>query len=131
MSLWHSSNVSEPPPARSYYTPKREKGNLAYRNTSKRKHLWTIGGSAAHSDFRTSNRSPCLSVQRRRRIGMQMFIEIFSSHLRNIAELRDVIIKGQCRLDIKKYSFSHRIINVWNILLTYCVNDSSVNMRKN
>ena len=60
-----------------------------------------------------------------------MFIEIFSSHLRNIAELRDVIIKGQCRLDIKKYSFSHRIINVWNILLTYCVNDSSVNMRTN
>ena len=66
VSLWHGSNDSGTPPARLYYTPKREEGNLAYRNTSKRKDLWPTGGSAAHSDRRTKNRSPCLSVRLRR-----------------------------------------------------------------
>ena len=29
--------------------------------------------------------------------------------------------KDQCRLDIRKYSFSQRTINEWNTLSTYCV----------
>ena len=30
-------------------------------------------------------------------------------------------VKDQCRLDIRKYSFSHRTINHWNKLCTDCV----------
>ena len=41
------------------------------------------------------------------------------------------LVKDQCRLDIKKYSFSQRIINEWNTLSTDCVIVSSVNMFKN
>ena len=41
------------------------------------------------------------------------------------------LVKDQCRLDIRKYSFSQRTINKWNKLSTYCVTDSNVNMFKN
>ena len=37
----------------------------------------------------------------------------------------------QCRLDMRKYSFSQRVINVWNKLSNDCVNVRSVNMSKN
>ena len=40
-------------------------------------------------------------------------------------------IKDQCRLDIRKHSFSQRTINEWNKLSTDCVTASSVNMFKN
>ena len=40
------------------------------------------------------------------------------------------LVKEQCRLDMKKYSFSQRVINEWN-KPNDCVNDSSVNMFKN
>ena len=44
----------------------------------------------------------------------------------------DVILaKHQCRLDIRKYSFSQRTIHAWNKLSTYCVTVSSVNMFQN
>ena len=39
--------------------------------------------------------------------------------------------KGQCRLDIRKYSFSQRTVNEWNKLSTDCITVSSVNMFKN
>ena len=41
------------------------------------------------------------------------------------------LVKEQCRLDMKKYSFSQRVINEWNKLSNDCVNASSVNMFKN
>ena len=41
------------------------------------------------------------------------------------------LVKDQCRLDIRKHSFSQRTINEWNKLSTYCVTASSVNMLKN
>ena len=41
------------------------------------------------------------------------------------------LVKEQCRLDMKKYSFSQRMINEWNKLPNDCVNASSVNMFKN
>ena len=41
------------------------------------------------------------------------------------------LVKEQCRLDIRKYSFSQRVINEWNKLPNDCVNASSVNMCKN
>ena len=36
-------------------------------------------------------------------------------------------MKKQSRLDVRKYSFSQRTINVWNKLSTDCVHASSVN----
>ena len=41
------------------------------------------------------------------------------------------LVKDQCRLDIRKHSFSQRIINERNKLSTDCVTASSVNMFKN
>ena len=40
------------------------------------------------------------------------------------------LVKEQCRLDTRKYSFSQRVINEWNKLPNDCVNASSVNMFK-
>ena len=41
------------------------------------------------------------------------------------------LVKDQCRLDIRKYSFSQRAINEWNNLSKDCVTTSSVNIFKN
>ena len=41
------------------------------------------------------------------------------------------LVKEQCRLDMRKYSFSQMVINEWNKLPNDCVNASSVNMFKN
>ena len=38
------------------------------------------------------------------------------------------LLKKQSRLDVRKYSFSQRTINVWNKLSTDSVHASSVNM---
>ena len=35
-------------------------------------------------------------------------------------------MKDQCRLDIKKYSFSQRTINEWNKFSTDCVNANAL-----
>ena len=40
------------------------------------------------------------------------------------------LVKDQCRLDIRKYSFSQRTINEWNKLSTDCITTSSMNMFK-
>ena len=40
-------------------------------------------------------------------------------------------VKKQSRLDVRKFSFSQRTINVWNKLSPECVHASSVNMFKN
>ena len=41
------------------------------------------------------------------------------------------LVKKQSRLDVRKFSFSQRTINVWITLSTECVHASSVNMFKN
>ena len=41
------------------------------------------------------------------------------------------LVKDQCRLDLRKYSFSQSTINEWNKLSTDCITPSSVNMFKN
>ena len=43
---------------------------------------------------------------------------------------RHEVTLDQCILDIRKYSFSQKIINEWNKLSTDCVTASSVNMFK-
>ena len=40
-------------------------------------------------------------------------------------------MKKQSRLDVRKFSFSQRTINVWNKLSEECAHASSVNMFKN
>ena len=40
------------------------------------------------------------------------------------------LVKKQSRLDVIKFSFSQRTINVWNKLSTECVHASSVNVLK-
>ena len=42
-----------------------------------------------------------------------------------------MLVKKQGRLDVRKYSFSQRTINVWSKLSTDCVHASSFNMFKN
>ena len=41
------------------------------------------------------------------------------------------LVKTQSRLDVRKYSFSQRTINVWKNLSADCVHASSVNVFKN
>ena len=41
------------------------------------------------------------------------------------------LVKDQCRLEIRKYSFVQRKINEWNKLSTDCITASSMNMSKN
>ena len=58
---------------------------------------------------------------------------IFFSLKKNSRTIRQevTLVKDQCRLDIRKYSFSQRTINEWNRLSTYCVDASRVYMFKN
>ena len=46
-------------------------------------------------------------------------------------KLFSVIYLCMCRLDIRKFSFSQRIVNEWNRLSADCVGASSVNIFKN
>ena len=46
-------------------------------------------------------------------------------------EHKAALVKEQYRLDMRKYSFSQRVLNEGNKLLNDCVNASSVNMFKN
>ena len=41
------------------------------------------------------------------------------------------LVKKPIRLDVRKYSFPQRTINVWNKLSTDCVHASNVNVFKN
>ena len=41
-----------------------------------------------------------------------------------------MLVKKQSRLDVRKFSFFQRTINVWNTLSTECVHASSVNVFK-
>ena len=42
-----------------------------------------------------------------------------------------VLVKIHSRLDIRKYTFSQRVVNDWNKLPEECINETSVNMSKN
>ena len=65
---------------------------------------------------------------------MRMLTGICSSNPKERSRTRGhkaALVKEQCRLDMRKYSFSQRVINEWNKLPNDCVNASSVNMFKN
>ena len=63
---------------------------------------------------------------------LKIFIEIFLSFKKDSRTRGHevTLVKDQCRLDIRKYSFSQRTINEWNKLSTDCVTASSMNMFK-
>ena len=42
-----------------------------------------------------------------------------------------MISKEQCMLDIKKYSFYYKAVNIWNMLPADCVNAKRANLFKN
>ena len=65
-------------------------------------------------------------------MGMKILIEIFFSLKKDRTRGHQVtLVKDQCRLDIRKYSFSQRTINEWKKLSTDCVTARSMNMLKN
>ena len=62
---------------------------------------------------------------------MKILILIFVKEIKITRGHNYTLVKKQSRLDVRKYSFSQRTINVWKKLSTDCVNASSVNMFKN
>ena len=64
---------------------------------------------------------------------MKILILIFFSKLRKVKKTRGhnfTLVKKQSRLDVRKFSFSQRTINVWNKLSKECVH-ACANMFKN
>ena len=64
---------------------------------------------------------------------MKLLIIIFFFEIKESKITRGhdyTLVKKRGRLDVRKYSFSPRTINVWNKLSTDCVHASSVNMFK-
>ena len=60
---------------------------------------------------------------------MKILIQIFFFEIKesNITRGHDyTLVKKQSRLDVRKYSFSQRTINVWNNLSTDCVHARTV-----
>ena len=67
-------------------------------------------------------------------MGMKILTEIFFFSVKMERRTRGhgiTLAKKQCRLDIRKFSFSQRTVNEFNRLSADCVGVSSVNMFKN
>ena len=66
------------------------------------------------------------------RMGMKILTEMFFTvkEERRIRGHGVTLAKKQCRLDIRNFSFSQRIVNEWNRLSADCVGASSVNVFK-
>ena len=65
---------------------------------------------------------------------MKILILIFFFKIKEMKITRGhnfTLVKKQSRLDVRKYSFSQRNINIWKKLSTDCVPASSVNLFKN
>ena len=62
-------------------------------------------------------------------IDSNIFFEIKESKITR--EYNFTLVKKQSRLDVRKFSFSQKTINVWNKLSAECVHANSVNMFKN
>ena len=63
-------------------------------------------------------------------MGMKLLILTFFFEIKESKITRGhnfTLVKKQSRLDVRKFSFSQRTINVWNKLSEECVHASSVN----
>ena len=58
---------------------------------------------------------------------MKILIKIFKTDNRTRGH-EVTLVKDQCRLDIRKYTFSQRTTNEWNKLSTYCATAGSVTL---
>ena len=65
-------------------------------------------------------------------MGMKILTEIFFSvkEERRTRGHGITLAKKQCRLDIRKFSFSQRTVNEWNKLSADCVGANNVNIKK-
>ena len=63
-------------------------------------------------------------------MGVKILTEIFVSWLweRGTRGHGVTLAMKQCRLDVRKFSFSQRTVNEWNRLSADCVGASSVNI---
>ena len=64
-------------------------------------------------------------------MGMKILTGIFFFTIKEERRTRGheiTLAEKQCRLDIRKFSFSQRIVNEWNRLSADCVGASSVNI---
>ena len=62
-------------------------------------------------------------------MGMKILIEMFFSLKKDRTRGHEVkLVKDQCRLHIRKYSFSQTTVNEWNKLSTDCITASSINI---
>ena len=64
-------------------------------------------------------------------IDRNIFVSIITKEERRTRGHGVTLAKKQCRLDIRKFSFSLRTVNEWNRLSADCVGASSVSMFKN
>ena len=67
-------------------------------------------------------------------MAMKILILVFVFEITEFKIIRAhnyTLVKKHSTLDVRKYSFSQKTINVWNTLSTDCVHASSVNMFKN
>ena len=62
---------------------------------------------------------------------LTIFFEIKESKITRGHNSYFTLVMKQSRLDVRKFSFSQRTINVWNKVSEECVHASSVNMFKN
>ncbi len=62
---------------------------------------------------------------------MTISILIFFFEIKETRGHHFTLVKKQSRLDVRKFSFSKRTVNVWNKLSAECVHASSVHMFKN
>ena len=73
------------------------------------------------------NREPC--CPRGEATHAHMFFRIKNDSITRGHSL--ALVKSHSRLDIRKYTFSQRVVNDWNKLPEECINATSVNMFKN
>ena len=83
--------------------------------------MWTDNTRNSKNKGGGSNRSVLNGYEN---IDSNIFFEIKESKITR--EHNYTLVKKQSRLDVRKFSFSQRTINVWNNLSTDCVHASSV-----
>jgi len=98
--------------------------NLTYEERLKRLRLWTFE--------KRRNRADLLEVFRIfRGLSLISFSELFTiSNITNTSGHSAKIIKNRCRLELRRYFFSERVVDRWNSLPRDVINADSLNAFK-